>query len=69
MSGGYVKQNPVEVATESALVPTSLNKLYQAKLFQKMQVPLDGSGTAVERSGNTFHLWPAQPCFVVGVIR
>ncbi len=43
MSGGGMKANPIEVATESALVPASLNKPDQAAVFKEMQVPLDGT--------------------------
>jgi hypothetical protein len=68
MSGGRVKQNPVEVATESPLVAPSLHKLDQTEFFQEMQMSLDGSSRSVECLSKGFHLRPTQPTLVVRVI-
>jgi hypothetical protein len=68
MSGGCLKQNPVQVAAESALIPSALHKLNQAKLTQKVEMSLDGSSTAIQYSCQCLHLWPAETCFIVCVI-
>ena len=68
MSGGGMKENPVQIAAESALVPASLDKLNYSCFFQQMQVSLDGPDTAIKGLGQTLHLWPAEAGVVVGMI-
>jgi hypothetical protein len=68
VSGGCVKENPVQITRKSPLVPATLHKLDQSCFLQEVQVALNSSDRPVQDSCQSLHLRPAQPGFVVGVI-
>jgi hypothetical protein len=68
MSGGWVEENPVQVATKSPLVAPALNNLNQAFLSQQVQMALDSPDRAVEDCCQRLHLWPTESCLVVAEV-
>jgi hypothetical protein len=61
-------EHPVNVGAIPSPQSATLDELYEAKLFEQVQVPLDGPYRSAQGFGQGLHLGPAQAGLVVCVV-